>query len=241
MTTNSAFIEAAMHADLQEYRDALDREFFKLPLQVAVVRILDRLVAGGADRNGLFAYLRHEAGWITPRSNPSIFEVLRGSHRATSPISPPAPWQMTPVIDRRGKSSSSTKWVPLWGSENDSIWHQADEVYELVARSELNFLSRTHVRIYRKGDDFTLVTNSSEEARQKFLTRAEWVRLQQALERAEFWSMPKFQMSPVLDGYTWTISGRRGGESHVATYSNPPSPGAFYDLGQMFFELADIK
>jgi hypothetical protein len=44
---------------------------------------------------------------------------------------------------------------------------------------------------------------------EKSLTDADWIRLTQLVESADFWALPEWSAASGLDGWSWTIEGRR--------------------------------
>ena len=119
----------------------------------------------------------------------------------------------------------------------------ADEAYGLVHRACMGSVLK--ICMSRKAEQFSLtaVRRVGFEQPKKAnapVTKAEWDRLKEKLERANFWALPERYDQRGLDGWTWTIEGRDGARSHSSECFCPRS-GAFHDLGSLFVEMSHLS
>ena len=71
----------------------------------------------------------------------------------------------------------------------------------------------------------------------RHLTREEWVALIEALEQADFWSLPEDDGRIGLDGETWDFEGVSGSHRHrISRWC--PEDDAIVELGWIFLHLA---
>jgi hypothetical protein len=73
------------------------------------------------------------------------------------------------------------------------------------------------------------------------LTEADWITLTRLVRRAHFWALPKKYFPGGLDGWTWTIEGRKGKrynscESWCASVST-----GFEELGNFLVDLSGLQ
>ena len=73
------------------------------------------------------------------------------------------------------------------------------------------------------------------------LAVADWVRLTRMVRHADFWALPKTGGGSGLDGWTWTIEGRKGKRYHSCrSWCASISP-AFRKLGKLLVELSGLQ
>ncbi|HET8650062.1 MAG TPA: hypothetical protein VFL95_08480 [Gemmatimonadales bacterium] len=105
-------------------------------------------------------------------------------------------------------------------------------------------------RATQHGDSLTLVSirlsgmggfdpGHIKQRQVRILTRAEWASLKQALDSAQFWSMPTCDDGIGLDGTYVVVEGVRNGRYHVVVRWSPAGPkyAAFRAIGTAFSEL----
>jgi len=119
----------------------------------------------------------------------------------------------------------------------------ADEVYGFQCESSLG--STLTIHISRQGARVTLnasLCKSNGLARMvhKPVSGSDWDRLQSAIRRANFWTLPERHDRVGLDGATWTIEGCHGEGYHRSEQWEPP-PGPYRDLGGLFVELGGLE
>ena len=81
--------------------------------------------------------------------------------------------------------------------------------------------------------------NSIKKA-ERPLTEADWTRLKNLMEQADFWAMPETHHRMGLDGFNWTIEGRDRDRYH-SSECWAPDDGAFYDLGNLLVEFSGLE
>jgi hypothetical protein len=81
--------------------------------------------------------------------------------------------------------------------------------------------------------------NSIKKA-ERSLTEADWTRLKNLMEQADFWAMPETHHRMGLDGFNWTIEGRDRDRYH-SSECWAPDDGAFYDLGNLLVEFSGLE
>jgi hypothetical protein len=120
---------------------------------------------------------------------------------------------------------------------------RADEVYTFASRGVYPSSSIV-ITVVRAGDRVTVTTEWPRAIPAEHSTRplsaAEWTEFRSALERTGFWCMSESDDNIGLDGFTWSISGRRG-ERERSLKRWCPSEGPFYELGAMFTKLAGVE
>ena len=119
----------------------------------------------------------------------------------------------------------------------------ADEVYGFQCESRLGGTLTIHIS--RQGARVTLAAslckrNGLARMVHKPVSGGDWERLQSALRRADFWTLPDRHDRMGLDGATWTIEGRNGEGYHRTERWDPP-PGPYRDLGHLFLELGGLE
>ncbi|CAA7615673.1 hypothetical protein [Magnetospirillum sp. UT-4] len=122
---------------------------------------------------------------------------------------------------------------------------EGDEAYSFHLHP--SFEPDTAIRIARTGDWMMLTawlaTGSWFDpwlGRRKVLrhlTREEWAALIEALERADFWSLPEDDRRIGLDGETWDFEGMFGSRrQRISRWC--PEDDAIVELGWLFLHLA---
>ena len=111
-----------------------------------------------------------------------------------------------------------------------------DEVYRFWL--DTAFDGDALVQVGRKGEAITLRCQPYwQPAFNVGLTRADWDRLQEALNAASFWSLNgNWEMPGGFDGARWLIEGRRGKTYRAVHHWCPDGP--VHDLGRLFLALA---
>lgn len=93
------------------------------------------------------------------------------------------------------------------------------------------------VHIWRKDESITLRWQYFWQPHLTHaLSLADWQKLQDALEAAEFWFLESVGVEAGLDGAQWLIEGRREDVYQAVRRWSPR--GAVYELGRLFFALA---
>ncbi len=125
-------------------------------------------------------------------------------------------------------------------------WDGSEEVYRLLWLQ--TFAHPLAVRVTRRGAGAELVaveldgTGFAEpgvpvERTRRTLSPAEWGRLQQALRRAGFWSLPTSSNLYGVHGSQWIVEARRNGRYHIVDRWSPRD-GTYRALGLEFMALA---
>ncbi|MGO8915281.1 MAG: hypothetical protein ACLQJR_05185 [Stellaceae bacterium] len=119
---------------------------------------------------------------------------------------------------------------------------KTDEAYRFRSHGPWFSSPEYSVLIERAGDRATLTARSrvglAEHKMIEPLTTDEWDRLIWALDGADFFAMPDCDPRMGLDGWTWTIEGRRDGRYRSVTRWCSARGEPFHDLGLVFLELA---
>jgi hypothetical protein len=117
------------------------------------------------------------------------------------------------------------------------------EAYQFTSSGGL-LESKTAIRIVRVGERILLTAHEklwleSDRRWTKKLMLTDWGAMQEALQKANFWTTTELTGVPMLDGMWWTIEGLRGGRSHAARGSQPVE-GPEFELGSLFWRLAGL-
>lgn len=117
----------------------------------------------------------------------------------------------------------------------------ADEAYRFRHRGS-GFGEWCSVLVERRGERVSLIAEAGLTTRIcRPLTAAEWGRLQAAVERVEFWTLPAWHDRHGFDGWTWTVEGRCSGRYHIAEGWCPSRGEPLHGLGIVLAGLADIR
>lgn len=124
---------------------------------------------------------------------------------------------------------------PLCGSRNSE-----DEAYRFFWKSSFNGDAVVHIA--RKNRSITLRSRRIPRVARDVssfgpLGFADWEKLQEALEVAQFWSLKSDEdLLDGFDGAQWLIEGRRGDHYHAVRRWCPG--GTVHEVGRLFFVLA---
>jgi hypothetical protein len=119
---------------------------------------------------------------------------------------------------------------------------RADEAYGLIHEgchgSVLSVcVSRTAERVSVTALRQTLFGKPEKAAGP--VKEADWLRLKELVELADFWALPEHYMLEGFDGWTWTIEGRDI-ERYHSSERWTPRDGAFHELGSLLVELSGL-
>lgn len=122
--------------------------------------------------------------------------------------------------------------------------NSADEAYGLIHRGCLGSVLTVCVSRRAEQVSMTAVRQTAlfgePERTAGPLTDADWIRLKQMVQQADFWALPETHGRMGLDGWRWTIDGRDSERSH-SSECWCPQDGAFHDLGSLLIEYSGLE
>jgi hypothetical protein len=86
-----------------------------------------------------------------------------------------------------------------------------------------------------------LLSRKPAQVVEKSLPDADWIRLTQLVNNADFWALPEWSAAGGLDGWDWTIEGRRAGIYHASTAWCGLGLVGFRELGDFLVAVSGMR
>jgi hypothetical protein len=155
-----------------------------------------------------------------------------------------------------GENNRRAEWLSNYysaqGEPTFSCLDEDVEAYRLLFLPSFDF--PTSIRIWRERDQYFMTIKQLEAewlpgdggkglklSSTRPLKVNEWAHFNRLLTRANFWSMPSPDVREAgLDGFSFTLEGKREGQYHVA-YRWVPEDESFVDACEYLLEIASLE